>query len=117
LFACVEIVETLKHQLATQSTQYTAQATQLTAAQQQLAAKDAQLTAAQQQNVTQATQLTAAQNEIQLLKSKLFQQSSSTLTQLDLPSQLIQSAQIKAALPPSTPESSPSKGQFFFFCV
>jgi len=63
LFACVEIVETLK---------------------QQLASKDAQLTAAQQQNVAQSTQLAVKDTqlatqaaEIQLLKSKLFQQSSS----------------------------------------
>jgi len=97
LFACVEIVETLKQQNVAQATQLTAQAAQLTTKDSQLAAKDA---------------------EIQLLKSKLFQQSSSASTQAILPSaQPVPSAQIKAALPPSTPGSSPSKGQFFFFFV
>ena len=59
-----------------------------------------------------AAELAAAQDEIQLLKSKLFQQSSQPV----LPSaQPVPSAPIKAALPPSTPVSSPSKGQFLFF--
>ena len=104
MFACVEIVETLKQQLAAKDTQLASQATQLTASQQQLAA-------AQQQNA-------AKDDAIQLLKNKLFQQSSSASTQPVLPSaQPVPTAQTKAALPPSTPESSSSKGQFSFFCV
>ena len=58
-----------------------------------------------------AAQLTAAQNEIQLLKSKLFQQSSFASTQPVLPSaQPVLSAPIEAVPPPST-----FKGLHFLF--
>jgi len=67
LFANIEIVETLKEHAA-----------QLAEAQQQLATKDVQLAA---QATAAQQQLAAKDAEIQLLKNKLFQQSSSVSTQ------------------------------------